>query len=594
MNISPIASVAITPIDLSAVAGVATNTTSVDPLSGVAINVVDGHDSIVGLSTLGQVLSTTSTLQTQKVSTDTVNSDTATDFGTLVTTAELFVSAFNNFQTSNTDSIQNPFSTTSDNALLLAINTQLLSETGKSVLASLAQIGITFQDTSLTDNTGQFTINLTALQAAFNTDPTGTSSLLTQALQALSQVETSLITQNLSLFSTDTNTTTSTSSLLASQFDANAIAAQLSSLSSADAARVNAALQRLLADEALNEALNATQATTSATVTENVATTAPSDNQAVATSSTLASALPTTSNTALTNSATKLSAAADNTATENLSATTSNTGTLETSGMTTESATTTPTATATATALNNATTNASTNANSLQLNTLNHTTATLNAASQAALAANVAANANATTTLPLTSNTKDTTETTQTTSSSGRAANVAGTIASANQTVTASQPAPVSVISNPVPTAQDLTPALATALATTNTSQAVASTASTDTSTSVNSAQIPLPAMTINPLIAVAVAAYRLGDGIASTPAEKPAAHSFEAIPDIGAVTRVQPVTLDPHEGTSEGARNEAARHTARSHDQQNVPAVLNDLLSNEPLPKPVVIDITV
>ncbi|MDO8650970.1 MAG: hypothetical protein Q7R66_02130 [Undibacterium sp.] len=592
MNVSPIASVTIPPIDLSALAGVATSTTSVDPLSGSAINVVDGNDSIVGLSTLGQVLSTTSTLQAQKVSTETVNSDTATDFGTLVTTAELFVSAFNNFQASNTDSIQNPFSTTSDNALLLAINTQLLSETGKSVLASLAQIGITFQDTSLTDNTGQFTINLAALQAAFNTDPTGTSSLLTQALQALSQVETSLITQNLSLFSTDVNTTTSTSSLLASQFDANAIAAQLSSLSSADAARVNAALQRLLADEALNEALNATQTTTSATVAENVAATAPSDNQAVTTSSTPASALPSTSNTALTNSATNLGAAADNTATENLSATTSNTGTLETSGITTGSATTTPTVTATA--LNNATTNASTNANSLQLNTLNSTTATLNAASQAALAANVAANANAATTLPLTSDTADTTETTQTTSSSEGAANVAGTIASANQTVTASQPASVSVISNPVPTAQDLTPALATALATTNTSQAVASTASTDTSTIANSTQIPLPAMTINPLIAVAVAAYRLGDGIASTPAEKPAAHSFEAIPDIGAVTRVQPVTLDPHEGTSEGARNEAARHTARPHDQQNVPAVSNDPLSNEPLPKPVAIDITV
>lgn len=608
MDISPIASVSIAPVDLTAVTGIDVSVTPASPLAEASINFLDGNASTVELSTLGQVLSTTNTLQAQKISSDAASSDTTADFGKLVNTAELFVNAFNNFQTSNTDSLQNPLNATSDNALLLAINTQLISDTGTSVLASLAQIGIRFQTTPTATSNGQLALDLTALQAAFTTNPSATASVLTQSLQALGQVETNLITQNLSLFGTDTNTASAltAASLPVSQFDINAITAQLSALNSADALRVNAALQRLLADEALNEALvsnpaAATTATTTTTTVDNTATAAAPN----------ASILPANSLNAGTGSATG-----------NLSTLNASTG--QTANTITETgnpllATQNPSATAaglneatnslastgpTAAAISLITSPANSNINSALPNTIDNGTLRQTAAAQvlptnqqlsnltaaaptqtptqaqAVLAANLAAST--VSALPLGS---DTTLTSSTEAQSTRP----NTIATSNQSATTATPASVNLAGNPVLAAQAISTPPATAFVTENTSQIVASATGSDTNTAVNVTPTPVSATILNPLILVAVAAYRLGDGIASTPVEKPAAANSETVPDIGAVSRIRPVNLDPHDGTSDDSRNEATRNAAHAHGHRPAPVA-----SDEPPAVQHAIDVSV
>lgn len=69
-------------------------------------------------------------------------------------------------------------------------------------------------------------------------------------------------------------------------------------------------------------------------------------------------------------------------------------------------------------------------------------------------------------------------------------------------------------------------------------------------------------AMPINPLIAVAVAAYRIGETIVGTPHIESLSPVTEIIPDVAAIPRIDPVKLDLHDGSSADGRKEPARNS--------------------------------
>ncbi len=291
MDITPVTSVAIPTIKLNALAPIDAKAALIIPLAASALP--EQSASLVNFSTLAQLLAATVIFQTQQAKQAqqlSANAVTSTDFGQLAATATLFVNAFNTFQLSSADSLVNPFGSAFDNALLLAIhakNTQPGLDNTQSFIDSLAQVGIHFQDATDPTHPNQFKIDSTALELAFKANPTQTATLLANAFQALSAIEEKLVlsqtTQGLNLFSSDTNPALN-ERVPASQFDTNVVAQQLSSLSSADAQKVNVALQRLLVDEALSEAVGAnpiaphTVANSAAVATnpvENIPTTAP-------------------------------------------------------------------------------------------------------------------------------------------------------------------------------------------------------------------------------------------------------------------------------------------------------------------------------
>jgi hypothetical protein len=78
----------------------------------------------------------------------------ATNFATTASLANMFVKAFNTFQSGNVNSIQNPLTSFLDSSLLDAMG-GVLADSGNNLLESLSKIGITL-DTSLSaDNTVQ-------------------------------------------------------------------------------------------------------------------------------------------------------------------------------------------------------------------------------------------------------------------------------------------------------------------------------------------------------------------------------------------------------------------------------------------------------
>lgn len=275
MNISPLVSPSISPPRFAAPVGVEAFTAPLDPPSLSDFAGLGSGASIVDISPLGQLLSAAASFQAQQVPSTTISSGagqtaSGTGFGELLSAAQFFVEAFNNFQNSTPSILQQPLHAPTDNPLLLALNALPASGTGQSLLASLAQVGINFQEAAVPGNTGQFKVDLNALQAAFNTDPAGTTSLLTRAFQALGQIAAKLAGQNASLFSSEA-ISPPFQSAAAITFDVNALAGPLSTLNSADAAAVNAALQSLVSDQALSRALGANPAQVQAAADKNTA-----------------------------------------------------------------------------------------------------------------------------------------------------------------------------------------------------------------------------------------------------------------------------------------------------------------------------------
>ena len=197
MVISTDAIAAVTPLRLSALSPVSTVS------AAVIAGSVNTTASVVDVSSLSQTLAMTLALLEQEMKAIAASGsgsaigDAATSFATTASLATTFVNAFNTFQSGNISSLQDPLTSFLDSSLLDAMG-GVLADSGNNLLQSLAKIGITLDTSTGTDNI-QFTLNSSLLQTAFTNAPVATASLLTQALQALAQIETSLIAQNQNL-----------------------------------------------------------------------------------------------------------------------------------------------------------------------------------------------------------------------------------------------------------------------------------------------------------------------------------------------------------------------------------------------------------
>ncbi|MBC3879208.1 hypothetical protein H8K38_15460 [Undibacterium sp. FT79W] len=222
MVLSTDAIAAVTPVRLSALSAV-----SAVPVATAVEGNVSGTASVVDVSSLSQTLATTIALLGQQMKAIATSGsaapigDAATNFATTASLANMFVKAFNIFQSGNVNSIQNPLTSFLDSSLLDAMG-GVLADSGNNLLESLSQIGITL-DTSLSADNTQFSLDTVVLQKAYASAPLATATLLTQALQALAQIETTLIAQNQSLTSAETNNAVVDNSVSSTSF-ANASA----------------------------------------------------------------------------------------------------------------------------------------------------------------------------------------------------------------------------------------------------------------------------------------------------------------------------------------------------------------------------------
>lgn len=222
MVLSTDAIAAVTPVRLSALSAV-----SAVPVATAVEGNVSGTASVVDVSSLSQTLATTIALLGQQMKAIATSGsaapigDAATNFATTASLANMFVKAFNIFQSGNVNSIQNPLTSFLDSSLLDAMG-GVLADSGNNLLESLSKIGITL-DTSLSADNTQFSLDNVVLQKAYASAPLATATLLTQALQALAQIETTLIAQNQSLTSAETNNAVVDNSVSSTSF-ANASA----------------------------------------------------------------------------------------------------------------------------------------------------------------------------------------------------------------------------------------------------------------------------------------------------------------------------------------------------------------------------------
>lgn len=222
MNIPPLASPAVAPVSLPELDAVSRIAAPIDALAQPLANLlVIGNASIVDLSNLGQLLSASSVLQQQAASVGAADAAEAVGeqnpsanvddgFGRLLAAAQLFVGAFNQFQSSNINDIADPLVASFQNPLLVAINglppssgseSESGSVEGQSLFAGLSQVGFSFQNgASNPAGNAQLTIDPSALESAFNANPAQTSALLTQTFQTIGQLAATVAGQNTDLF----------------------------------------------------------------------------------------------------------------------------------------------------------------------------------------------------------------------------------------------------------------------------------------------------------------------------------------------------------------------------------------------------------
>lgn len=217
MVISTDAIAAVTPVRLSALSAVSSVS-----VKTVAAGTASSTASVVDVSSLSQTLALTIALlgrQMKALATSASAApigDAATNFATTASLANLFVKAFNTFQSGNVNSVQDPLTSFLDNSLLDAMG-GVLADSGNNLLESLSKIGITLDISLSADNT-QFSLDTVVLQKAYASAPLATATLLTQALQALAQIETTLIAQNQSLTSAETSNVVVNNSVSSTSF----------------------------------------------------------------------------------------------------------------------------------------------------------------------------------------------------------------------------------------------------------------------------------------------------------------------------------------------------------------------------------------
>ncbi len=195
MDTSIVAVSAIPAIRLDAVAA-----DTIHPLTTDAINSVNtGPASSVAFSPLAHLLAVTFIFHTQQdnpLQTAITKADSSGNFQQLVTAVTDFINAFNAFQNSINGNSASPFDYAFDSALLTAIhaqNSQSGATSTQSFIDSMAQVGITFQESTFLNSSNQFQFDLSKLQAAYSNDPAQTMALLSRAFQALSAIEEQLL-----------------------------------------------------------------------------------------------------------------------------------------------------------------------------------------------------------------------------------------------------------------------------------------------------------------------------------------------------------------------------------------------------------------
>lgn len=255
------------PVDLLISTPATTNTSSAD---------------IVDISALGQLLSATSIFESGILQT---TATTPSGFATLATATQLFVDAFNGFLQSGSNNLLNPPGLSLGNLFAQALASRTTSN-GTSVIASLSSVGINFVPPLLPNGAGQLTIDLQSLQSAFNADPVGTSSVLSQAIQSIGQLAVEISNTAVQL----ENLTQIGSSLT--------LAVTAGELTNATAITTASLIAASTTPQTTTELLSTTgtPVTTAQTATELLATAAPSiaANPLVATTTPATTALPTT------------------------------------------------------------------------------------------------------------------------------------------------------------------------------------------------------------------------------------------------------------------------------------------------------------
>lgn len=266
MNISPVISPSILQTGLFTTASAQPVAYSINPPATTSASVVD-------ISWPGKLLSVASIFG------DGVSQSAATSqgsFATVVATTQLFVDVFNSFLQSGSDNLQNPAGGSFDSLFMQVLNSQATATSGdgKSIVTQLAEAGIDYQAPSILNKTGQMTVDLTALQSAFNADPIGTSSLLAQAIQSIGPLATAALngvlpTTTTTLYTAAPTATTTTATLPLFTATASLTATeQLATTAQPTATALISATESLSAAELLTTAEQLTTAAQPTTVPE--------------------------------------------------------------------------------------------------------------------------------------------------------------------------------------------------------------------------------------------------------------------------------------------------------------------------------------
>jgi len=252
MDITPIDSSVIPAIKPEQATAANNNANAITSLIGSGAG--DIGASFVELSPLAQLLAATVTGQSQEGNpSQTLSGNVAANanFQQLAEAATNFVNAFNSFQDGINGNSANSFETAFDSALLQAIhveNNQSGSGSVQSFINSLTQVGINFQEANNPTNPNQFQINMTALEAAYSSNPTQISTLLTNAFQGLSTIEQQLLLAQSAQTQDATQMTLQSANVVTANIAGNSAASTTNGASNP----VNAALYGVTGYSALN------------------------------------------------------------------------------------------------------------------------------------------------------------------------------------------------------------------------------------------------------------------------------------------------------------------------------------------------------
>lgn len=172
----------------------------------------DNTSTVVELSGLGRLLSAATQFQDHLLAlkpgsaTSGGGTNFGTDFASLAAEVQSFVDAFNGLQNSIADiGATNPLpggnSTVVQGTFAQGLSRSLDAQAqadyvnGASTLTNLSQLGISFQPAALPGGGGRLSIDLDALQSAFDTDAAGAFSLLSEAANAFGDLGGSFVVQ---------------------------------------------------------------------------------------------------------------------------------------------------------------------------------------------------------------------------------------------------------------------------------------------------------------------------------------------------------------------------------------------------------------